>query len=243
MNKVVSKHTKYLIPNTTYPNSGQSLIEVLVVITLLGLMVIPILLSLNSLNRKYRQLYVDSQAYLITQKNLEIATNIVQSAATWERIPRPTSPQTYAPPTFPDWQFHYTQQPVEIQGGYRTWLTFQPVCRDDQNEVIPYQSDCQMDPYAVEVVSQTLWGDHQQSTISTIFANLTVNPNSGDPGDHKIWICHVPPGNPENAHAVNIDLHAWINGHSPHNAHQYDFEITGSEDPDCGQAYLYISQN
>lgn len=26
--------------------------------------------------------------------------------------------------------------------------------------------------------------------------------------DHKVTICHVPPGNPENAHAITIDEHA-----------------------------------
>lgn len=43
-------------------------------------------------------------------------------------------------------------------------------------------------------------------------------------GDHKIEVCHVPPGNPGNAHTVEVDLHAWQNGHSPHNAHNLDYE-------------------
>src|SRR3989344_1767147 len=93
-----SKYTKYQIPNTGYPISGQSLIEVMLVITLLGLMVTPILLSLNHLNKKYRQLFINSQANLITQQNLEIATNIIQSAPLWNNIPQPDQPTTYAPP-------------------------------------------------------------------------------------------------------------------------------------------------
>ena len=27
-------------------------------------------------------------------------------------------------------------------------------------------------------------------------------------GDHKVLICHIPPGNPENAHEINVDYHA-----------------------------------
>ncbi len=30
-----------------------------------------------------------------------------------------------------------------------------------------------------------------------------------DPGDKKITICHVPPGNPENAHTITISVNAW----------------------------------
>jgi len=28
------------------------------------------------------------------------------------------------------------------------------------------------------------------------------------PDDHKVVICHVPPGNPENAHTIVVDYHA-----------------------------------
>ncbi len=41
--------------------------------------------------------------------------------------------------------------------------------------------------------------------------------------DHKIVICHVPPGNPANAHEIEVDLHAWNNGHTPHNNHSLDY--------------------
>jgi hypothetical protein len=39
----------------------------------------------------------------------------------------------------------------------------------------------------------------------------------------KITICHVPPGNPENAHSITVDKSAWENGHDPHNAHSLDY--------------------
>jgi hypothetical protein len=26
--------------------------------------------------------------------------------------------------------------------------------------------------------------------------------------DHKVMICHIPPGNPENAHEIIVDFHA-----------------------------------
>lgn len=40
------------------------------------------------------------------------------------------------------------------------------------------------------------------------------------PVDHKVTICHVPPGNPENAHTIEVDANGW-NGHSNH---QGDYE-------------------
>ena len=54
---------------------------------------------------------------------------------------------------------------------------------------------------------------------------LSLSPAMAQPQDHKITICHVPPGNPENAHEITIDLHAWENGHTPHNSHADDFVV------------------
>jgi len=51
--------------------------------------------------------------------------------------------------------------------------------------------------------------------------NLPENPGSSD---HKILICHVPPGNPANAHNVSVDRHAWETGHDHHNKHNLDYE-------------------
>ena len=28
------------------------------------------------------------------------------------------------------------------------------------------------------------------------------------PDDHKVFICHIPPGNPDNRHEILIDFHA-----------------------------------
>lgn len=47
--------------------------------------------------------------------------------------------------------------------------------------------------------------------------------------EHKVWICHVPPGNPENRHAIEVDEHGW-NGHD---IHEDDFLISGKNDPQC----------
>jgi len=33
--------------------------------------------------------------------------------------------------------------------------------------------------------------------------------------DHKVVICHVPPGNPDNAHSIEVDKKGW-NGHKNH---------------------------
>lgn len=46
--------------------------------------------------------------------------------------------------------------------------------------------------------------------------------------EHKILICHVPPGNHENAHVIEVDENGW-NGHSNH---ELDF-IVNDEDDAC----------
>jgi hypothetical protein len=62
-------------------------------------------------------------------------------------------------------------------------------------------------------------------TVVALGGALVSSANAADQQDHKISICHVPPGNPENAHIITIDLHAWENGHTPHNAHDADFVV------------------
>ena len=54
---------------------------------------------------------------------------------------------------------------------------------------------------------------------------VLASPVTAEPQDHKISICHVPPGNPGNAHVITIDQHAWENGHTPHNSHNADFVV------------------
>lgn len=56
------------------------------------------------------------------------------------------------------------------------------------------------------------------------------NPATGG-GNHKVWVCHVPPGNPSNAHAIYVDANGW-NGH---NLHPLDFLLSGRNDPRCGE--------
>jgi hypothetical protein len=63
--------------------------------------------------------------------------------------------------------------------------------------------------------------------------------------EHKITICHVPPGNPENAQEVEVDKNAWESGHDPHNAHALDFVINDKDhngvDDDTGRRCPPIS--
>ena len=61
--------------------------------------------------------------------------------------------------------------------------------------------------------------------IAVGVGGVLASPAIAQPQDHKIAICHVPPGNPDNAHIVTIDQHAWENGHTPHNAHSEDFVV------------------
>lgn len=57
--------------------------------------------------------------------------------------------------------------------------------------------------------------------FSVILAFLTMALAGG--GGDKITICHVPPGNPANAHTISVSRNAWENGHSPHNTHSLDY--------------------
>lgn len=45
--------------------------------------------------------------------------------------------------------------------------------------------------------------------------------------EHKIKICHVPPGSPQNSIEIEVDESAWREGHDIHNSHSLDFEIKG----------------
>ena len=54
---------------------------------------------------------------------------------------------------------------------------------------------------------------------------LSLSPAIAQAQDHKITICHVPQGNPENAHEITVDLHAWENGHNPDNSDGGDFVV------------------
>ncbi len=77
------------------------------------------------------------------------------------------------------------------------------------------------------VVVQLLLGD---DVIDSASATLEcgVPPTTTVPS-HRVWICHVPPGNPGNAHAIEVDENGW-NGHD---GHPGDFLLDGPDDPDC----------
>ena len=63
--------------------------------------------------------------------------------------------------------------------------------------------------------------------LSLVLSTVLLSP--GD--DHKIEICHVPPGNPANAHTVEVDRSSWNEGHSPHNSHSLDYVGACRVDP------------
>src|SRR4026209_622245 len=58
---------------------------------------------------------------------------------------------------------------------------------------------------------------------------LLASPVLAQPADHKITICHVPPGNPGNAHSITIDQQTWENGHTPHSSHNSDFVVDAAD--------------
>lgn len=161
---------------TSKAKSGQTLIEVLVVITLLGILMVPILLSLHNLNARYKSLTWEAQANLITQENLEVVTNIAQSDNGWARLPHPGMPTSYAPPSRTNnWQFQPAHEPVRVKHRYKTQLTFQPVCRNEEGVIAEFEPNCNIDPDLMEVISVTEWEDGKsvkQARLRTMFTEL-----------------------------------------------------------------------
>ncbi|MGB1269448.1 MAG: hypothetical protein ACPG45_06895 [Flavobacteriaceae bacterium] len=50
---------------------------------------------------------------------------------------------------------------------------------------------------------------------------VTSNTKDNEQSNEKITICHIPPGNPENAHSIEISVHAWP-------AHQAHGDVIGN---------------
>jgi len=48
------------------------------------------------------------------------------------------------------------------------------------------------------------------STLALFLAGLSTNPTAAHAAnpDHKVLICHIPPGNPENWHEISVDDNA-----------------------------------
>ena len=65
-------------------------------------------------------------------------------------------------------------------------------------------------------------------TLSLILVKQNQNLTRRAAEPTKITICHLPPGNPDNAQMISTDLNAWETGHSPHNAHALDFVVDGT---------------
>jgi len=64
------------------------------------------------------------------------------------------------------------------------------------------------------------------------YAIFMVQPPAAAQGNpDKIYVCHVPPGNPANAHVVWVDAASWNLGHDPHNGHAQDTPC--GSDPTC----------
>ena len=48
------------------------------------------------------------------------------------------------------------------------------------------------------------------ATLAVAIAAVSANPSTAyaDTSGHKVLVCHVPPGNPDNTHEIVIDEHA-----------------------------------
>lgn len=49
----------------------------------------------------------------------------------------------------------------------------------------------------------------------------------GEAPNGKVWICHVPPGNPENAHTISVSLAGWIHGHKAGKGKKHGLDYLG----------------
>jgi hypothetical protein len=72
------------------------------------------------------------------------------------------------------------------------------------------------------------------AVVGLSYASFVAQPAPVAETTHITYeICHVPPGEPANAHIITIDAHAWNNGHSPHNTHAQDENCTLNGCPTC----------
>jgi hypothetical protein len=53
------------------------------------------------------------------------------------------------------------------------------------------------------------------SWLSTIPATYADGDNDDDDGNDKVKICHIPPGNPDNAHTIRVSENA-VDAHLDH---------------------------
>lgn len=60
---------------------------------------------------------------------------------------------------------------------------------------------------------------------------LNFNANDVPEDGHKVTICHIPPGNPDNAHAITVSVNA-IPAHMAHGDAMGDCNCEGEECPD-----------
>jgi hypothetical protein len=51
--------------------------------------------------------------------------------------------------------------------------------------------------------------------LSTIHAAYADGDNDDDDGNDKVKICHIPPGNPDNAHTIRVNENA-VDAHLDH---------------------------
>jgi hypothetical protein len=66
-------------------------------------------------------------------------------------------------------------------------------------------------------VQNTAGGENGVSalTFRTVEAQRVARPRSWDDGDDKVEICHVPPGNPDRAHTIVVDISS-VDAHLAH---------------------------
>ena len=81
------------------------------------------------------------------------------------------------------------------------------------------------------IASIGLWTGSLAVGAATASADGPGGDAPGNP-DHKVWICHVPPGNDENPRIIFVDESGW-NGHYSHTDDKGPFASEGDASGAC----------
>jgi len=136
---------------------GVSLIEIIVTIVWISICIIPMIYTYSELISLQSKLFHRYQALTLTQKNIEIVTNISQS--NWQNIisqPKETALMVQQNPLTNWWEITNGTFSESI---YKSYFVFKTVCRDSNFTII----DCSdpnvvaQDSNNIQIVSTTNW--------------------------------------------------------------------------------------
>ena len=150
--------------------SGVTLIEIIVTILWFSICIVPIIFTYSELVILQTKLFHKYQALSMTQKNIEIITNISQG--NWARI---TSQPVSTPLTLeqdPSTGYWDIKPGVYRESIYESHFIFNLVCRNSDFEIVACDdpSVVAQDPNTIQITSQTQWqirGNTQKVELTT----------------------------------------------------------------------------